>query len=311
MGYSLAVSLLFCQVRRGMNFSLRYNLFMRELIPVEPVDYLVMGHLAVDITPHGNQLGGSAAYAALTARALGLRVGIVTSVGEDAPLGVLNGIHIVSVPSKFSTMFENVKTNNGRKQTLYHPASPLSLEHLPQAWMNTPVIHLAPIAQELDPQLPAQLSTTLLGVTPQGWMRAWDETGRVSACAWENREQSLRHAGAVVLSVEDVNRDLELVELLAHQTRGVLCVTEAEAGAVVYWNGDRRRFRPPQVKEVDGTGAGDIFAAAFFTRLYATRDPWEAARFATHLAAHSVTREGINGIPTQREIEASLMEVLS
>jgi sugar/nucleoside kinase (ribokinase family) len=292
------------------NFSLRYNSFMRELIPVQPVDYLAIGHLAVDIMPGGNQLGGSVAYAALTARALGLHVGIVTSVGGDAPLGALDGIPIVSVPSEFSTTFENIKTENGRKQTLHHRASELCLEHIPQGWLSTPIIHLAPIAQELDTQLPAQLSATLLGITPQGWMRAWDENGRVHATAWENREQALRHAGAVVMSLEDVNRDLELVEVMAHQTR-ILCLTEAESGAVLYWNGDRRRFRPPAVKEVDGTGAGDIFAAAFLARLHRTRDPWEAARFATSLAAHSVTRVGLNGIPTQKEIEDCLMEVLS
>jgi sugar/nucleoside kinase (ribokinase family) len=62
---------------------------------------------------------------------------------------------------------------------------------------------------------------------------------------------------------------------------------------------------------VDATGAGDIFAAAFFVRLNQTRDPWEAARFATCLAAQSVTRVGLNGIPTREEIESCLMEVLS
>lgn len=112
------------------------------------------------------------------------------------------------------------------------------------------------------------------------------------------------------MSVEDINRDLELVEEMAHHTR-LLCLTEAEAGSVLHWNGDRRRFRPPVMEEVDGTGAGDIFAAAFFVRMYHTRDPWEAARFATQLAARSVTRIGLNGIPTLREIEECLMEVLS
>jgi sugar/nucleoside kinase (ribokinase family) len=61
---------------------------------------------------------------------------------------------------------------------------------------------------------------------------------------------------------------------------------------------------------VDATGAGDIFAAAFFIRLFKTRDPWEAARFATLIASRSVTRIGLNGIPTQSEIEACMMEVL-
>ncbi|MCC7512789.1 MAG: hypothetical protein IT296_09070, partial [Anaerolineae bacterium] len=48
----------------------------------------------------------------------------------------------------------------------------------------------------------------------------------------------------------------------------------------------------------------------FFTRLYATRDPWEAARFATLLASHSVARAGLDGIPTEQEIQSCLVEVL-
>jgi sugar/nucleoside kinase (ribokinase family) len=89
----------------------------------------------------------------------------------------------------------------------------------------------------------------------------------------------------------------------------VQAVTEADLGSRLFWNGDVRRFRPPNLHEVDATGAGDIYAAAFFTRLYTTRDPWEAARFATHLAAFSVARTGLDSIPTQEEIQECLIEV--
>lgn len=285
---------------------------MNELAPLHPVDYLALGHVAVDITPAGEQLGGTVSFAALTARALGMSVGVVTSSGEGAPLQALEGIQIVNIPSEHSTTYENVRTANGRKQIVHRQASPILFEHIPRVWMNAPIIHLAPIARELDPSMPfaGKFSGSLLGITPQGWMRAWDENGQVAACAWENSEQALRYAGAIVMSVEDVNRDLEIVEEMARHTR-VLCLTEGEAGAVLYWNGDRRRFRPSAVEEVDATGAGDIFAAAFFVRLYSTRDPWEAARFATQLAARSVTRAGLDGIPTTQEIEECLMEVLS
>jgi sugar/nucleoside kinase (ribokinase family) len=61
---------------------------------------------------------------------------------------------------------------------------------------------------------------------------------------------------------------------------------------------------------VDPTGAGDIFAAAFFTRLLSTRDPWEATRFATLVASCSVTRVGLGGIPTPSEIEECMLEIL-
>lgn len=282
---------------------------MLELVNHQPVDYLIVGHVAVDMIPNGAQLGGTVSYSALTARALGLRVGIVTSSGADAPLQALDGIQIVNIPAERSTTFENIKTESGRRQTLHHRAAPIEFEHIPRVWRNAPIIHLAPIAREVESSLAEKLSGTFLGITPQGWMRAWGENGQVAAAAWENSEQALGHAGAVVISVEDVNRDLEKVEAMAHQTR-ILCLTEGEAGAVLYWNGDRRRFRPIQIQEVDATGAGDIFAAAFFIRLYNTRDPWEAARFATNLAARSVTRTGLNGIPTSQEIEECLMEVL-
>jgi len=283
---------------------------MFELVSLQPVDYLVVGHAAADITPTGIQLGGTVSYSALTARALGLRVGIVTSTAKDAPLQALDGIQIVNVPSQHSTTFENIKTESGRRQILHHQAASISLDHIPQVWRNAPIIHLAPIAREFDSSLAEKLSGSLLGITPQGWMRTWNENGQVAATAWKNSEQVLRHAGAVVMSVEDINRDLVLVEEMAHQTR-ILCLTEGELGAVLHWNGDRRRFRPLKMQEVDATGAGDIFAAAFFVRLYHTRDPWEAARFATQLAARSVTRMGLNGIPTSQEIEECLMEVLS
>jgi sugar/nucleoside kinase (ribokinase family) len=140
-------------------------------------------------------------------------------------------------------------------------------------------------------------------------MRQWDSECRVSRAEWKNADFSMARASAVVISREDVNGDDELIEHMAHQTR-VLVVTESAAGAVLYWNGDRRRFRAPHITEVDATGAGDVFAAAFFFRLLNTRDPWEATRFATQLASRSVKRVGLDGIATQREIEECMMEVL-
>ncbi len=282
---------------------------MVALVPLEPVDYLVIGHVTEDITPAGIVLGGTATFSALTARAFGLRVGIITSVSEETSLRALEGIPLFSVPSEHTTTFQNIRTEAGRSQILHQRAAPITLDSMPDAWRRASIVHLGPIAQEVDASAAELFPTSLLGLTPQGWMRRWDESGRVTPGKWEAAESLLGRAGAVVLSREDVGGDEELIESMAHQTR-VLVLTEGAAGSVLYWNGDRRRFRAPEVDEVDSVGSGDIFAAAFFIRLFMTRDPWEAARLATLVAAKSVTRSGLGGIPSPKEIEECTVEVL-
>lgn len=282
---------------------------MLNLVSRELVDYLVIGHVAHDLTLQGPRLGGTAAYSALTAQALGLRVGVVTTSGPETSLDALNGIPVVLVESPQSTTFENIYTEHGRVQYLRAQATRVDFNNVPESWRSASIIHLGPIADEMDAVLPKSFSPSLLGLTPQGWMRQWDAENRVSLRRWMDGEAALNQAGAVVISREDVNGDDELIEHMAHQTH-ILAVTEGASGCVLYWNGDRRRFQTREVPEVDATGAGDIFAAAFFTRLWKTRDPWEAARFATLLASYSVTRIGLEGIPTRREIETCVMEVL-
>jgi hypothetical protein len=285
-----------------------YNGAMFKPVLLEPVDYLAIGHLTCDILPSSLRVGGTVTYAALTAHALGLRVGIVTSHADEAPLTELGDIPIINYPAEFSTTFENIPTLTGRKQIIRHIAPALNLNLIPEPWKNAPIVHLAPVAQEVEPSLVRHFPSALIGVTPQGWLRAWDSAGKVSTGEWPEATFVLQRVGAAVISLEDVGSDENRIEEMAASCR-ILAVTEGAQGTRLYWHGDVRRFRPPEVNEVDSTGAGDVFAAAFFTRLHMTRDPWEAARFATQLAAYSVTRPGLNGIPTPAEIQECLVEV--
>jgi hypothetical protein len=281
---------------------------MLQLTPLEPVDYLIIGHLTKDLTPEGPRLGGAAAYSAMTALALGMRVGVVTSWGAELPLGPMSGIPIASYPTDESTTFENIYTENGRVQFIRHVAPNLDYYLVPEPWRNPEIVHLGPMAQEVEPALVRNFADALICVTPQGWMRGWEADGRIFHTEWPEAAFVLERVGAAVISVEDVNHDEGRIEEMAASCR-VLAVTEGQEGARLYWNGDVRRFHPPVQKVVDPTGAGDIFAASFFTRLYLTRDPWEAARFATQMASFSVTRPGLKGIPTAEEIHACMVEV--
>lgn len=282
---------------------------MYPLTHLGTVDYLVIGHLTRDLVPGGERLGGTVTYAGLMARALGLRVGIITSWGADMPIGTLSEIPIVNLPAEHTTTFENISTPEGRIQLLSNVAHNLNVNLIPEVWLNSPLVHLGPVAQEVEPSLVRHFSNSFIGLTPQGWLRTWDQAGRVSACEWPEASFVLRNAGAAVISAADVEGDENRIEELASSCR-VLAITEDGDGVRLFWNGDVRRFRAPTMREVDSVGAGDIFAAAFFYRLYTTRDPWEAARFATHLASISVTRLGLAGIPTAEEIQECMAEVI-
>lgn len=282
---------------------------MTQLTSLEPVDYLIIGHLTVDETPQGLRLGGTAAYSGLTAQALGWRVGIVTSWAEEVSTDGLHGIQVVNYHSDQSTRFLNRYTETGREQFIHSVAPDLDYYHVPQSWRSASIVHLGPVAQEVVPGIVRNFSSSLLGVTPQGWLRNWRRDGLVYVSEWPEADFVLQRAGAIVLSVEDVAGDENRIDEMVASSR-VMAVTEAHQGVRLYWNGDVRRFRPPEVDEVDATGAGDVFAAAFFIRLHTTRDPWEAARFATQLSAFSVTRTGLEGVPTLDEINNTIVEIL-
>jgi len=282
---------------------------MQTIIPIEPIDYLIIGHVTQDLTPNGPTLGGTASYDALTAKALGLRVGIVTAYAEGLQLPELEGISISAISNEFTTTFENIQTPAGRIQYLHHKAPDLDLSAVPETWRSAPIVHLGPVCQEVNPNLAKELSNSFVGLTPQGWFRAWDNQGHVRFTEWPEASYVMENANAAVLSIEDVKGNESLIEEMVSSIR-ILVITEGAAGARLYWNGDLRRFTPPHEKEIDPIGAGDIFATAFFFRLYYTHDPWEAARFATQLAANSVTRRGLLGVPTPEEVQFHLMEII-
>lgn len=281
---------------------------MKELAAIYPIDYLSIGHVVQDLTPNGPVLGGTASYASLTARVLGMRVGIVTACAPELETPEFDGIPVAFSPSDYTTTFENIYTATGRNQFIHHVAPLLQLNMVPETWRRTSIVHLGPIAREVDPNLVRAFPDSLVCLTLQGWLRDWDNQGRVHFSEWLEASYVLEHANIAVLSIEDVRGNEKYIEEMVASIR-ILVVTEGPNGARVYWNGDVRHFPAPKMDEIDATGAGDIFAAAFFVRYNMTRDPWEAARFANQIASHSVTRRGLQGIPLPEEVQAAMIEV--
>ena len=86
-------------------------------------------------------------------------------------------------------------------------------------------------------------------------------------------------------------------------------ITLGSRGVYVNSNGRAEIIPAFRVKAIDTTGAGDAFNGGLLTALSEGKDLWEAARFASALAALSVQKLGTTpSMPTRAEIDAFLAE---
>ncbi|NLC13733.1 MAG: hypothetical protein GX768_06805 [Chloroflexi bacterium] len=283
---------------------------MGKLITFEPIDYLLIGHVTSDLQNDGSgKLGGTASYSGLTANRLGHSVGLVSNFGNDADIAALSSLQVFNANSELTTCFRNIATPTGRQQYCYQRASTLRAEDIPATWRTAPIVHLGPVAGEIDPDLFFAFPGSLLCCTPQGMLRHIADDGKVSFQDLPNKEELLPKVDVVVLSFEDLQGDENLISEYANLCN-LLVVTENNNGARVYWKQELRFFDAPIKESVDETGAGDIFAACFFHLFQETRDAWKAARFAVELSANSVTRHYLESVPTSEEILHARAQVI-
>ncbi len=109
----------------------------------------------------------------------------------------------------------------------------------------------------------------------------------------------------------DLEPDLLIVNELEHDVvwRGKLvAVTYGAAGAALFEDGrEVARATPPAVDAVDGTGAGDAFAACLVVSLLEGRPRDEALRRACAAGALAASRHGAQpSLPTAAEVDAIL-----
>jgi sugar/nucleoside kinase (ribokinase family) len=170
---------------------------------------------------------------------------------------------------------------------------------------------LGPVCGEVPAGLGTAFSGGIVGVAAQGWLRRLDRSGRVRRRAWTG--EAFWSGGKVLFaSEEDLGRRREQVDRWRADVP-VVVVTRDRRGARVHAEGARvlvggrwRAIEAFPANEVDPTGAGDVFAAAFLVRYHETEDIAESARFASAAGACSVEAPGSASIATRDEIEARM-----
>ncbi|HEX5505717.1 MAG TPA: PfkB family carbohydrate kinase [Thermomicrobiales bacterium] len=276
------------------------------------LDYLAVGHVTLDRQPDGSALpGGTVLFATLQAARLGLRAGIVT-VGRAADLDAAlapyrEEVTIALAPAAATTTFINVGLGAARRQTVPAWAGPLPRDTLPAAR----IVHLAPVAREIEPAHFAALPADgFLGATPQGWLRRWGPDGHVEAVPLDLPAHIFARLDALVLSEHE--QPLATGAIAAVLARGgLVAVTRGELGCVLLGVAGREAgvaVHALRCPVVDDTGAGDVFAAAFFIALHEGQSPVAAARFANAAAGLSLNGHGVTAIAGRREIKRVVRE---
>ncbi len=275
-------------------------------MPLAIPDLVVVGHISRDVVPEppGWRPGGSVFYAASAAARLGASVGVVTAGGREVEaLRALPNTMVVSLDVKRSTSFENVYRPDGRRQYLRALAPPIAPEMIPLEWHDAPAVLLAPIADEVSPAAVRLFARALTGVSPQGWMRQLAAGQEVRFKPWLRAEETLAQVATAIFSEEDVRG--HSAPWLGY-CGPVLVTTRGELGCDLVHCGKRRHVPGFPAAEVDPTGAGDVFAAAYMLRLRETRDPVASARFANCVASFSVAGPGVASLPALDQVQDRL-----
>jgi len=253
---------------------------------------LAIGHVTWDRLQGQTVLGGSVTYATQTARKLGWEAAALTSAGPDFdPARDLPGVTTFLARGDATTRFVNNYGEGGaRTQVLSSRAGDVVLSLVPEEWRNPDVLLIGGVAAEIHGRAAEAFAAEVVGANAQGWVRAFGPGGEVMPCEWQRPDENLAGVHALFLSEHDIpgalRRSRDLLSFVP-----MIAVTSGWRGlSLVTREGTEQVPGFPRT-EVDPTGAGDVFAAAFLMRYQETGNPSEAAVFAC--CAASCVVEGV------------------
>lgn len=263
------------------------------------------------------QAGGGALYSGLQASRLGLRTLILTGGRRDELEPLLepyrDELQVQLIDAQQSTRLETRGSGRRRTQRLLSWAGRLPSCALPQ---QSAILHLAPVARETPTRFDARAE--LVGITPQGLMRRWDETGAIEEVALPAGGLPERCDAVVINAAEQGCLAAALSGQAAPPSGPTPPTGQAPLVAVTAGSQPTRvrlpdggvvAVAPPPLPAgpVDDLGAGDVFAAAFFAALHGDgMSPAAAAAFGNAAAAVRIGGCGPAAIGRREAIEAVL-----
>ncbi|HTU63851.1 MAG TPA: PfkB family carbohydrate kinase [Polyangiales bacterium] len=269
--------------------------------------------------------GGKAANVAAFAAKLGIPSQLIGRVGDDsfAELALaglrslrvnLDGVSPVRGPTAVSMI---VVRDDGDKTILLAPNANEQWESDAERSVRAAVERCAPGSSVgVDLEIPERIVLCALQAArarelqtvldPSPADRATDEMLALCTYLVPNPRETERLTDVKVRSEADAKKAGE--RLLERKVANV-CIKLPDGGALLMSERGSELAKPPNVKVVDKTGAGDAFAAGLCVALYEDLQPRAALRMAVAAASFAVTRYGSQAAyPTRGELDKLLAE---
>jgi len=287
-------------------------------------DLVTVGHFSIDFIKTRKEsqlqstLGGPPTFVSLAARKMGAKVSVISNVGDDFPKEycewlVNEGIDLSMlrrIRKASTTRYMLIYNDKGKRQLILKSrAPPIELEEIPEA-LSAEVIQISPIAREVSYEVTERLRrhSSLLSLDPQGFLRRFNEDGRVYLGKLVNPKilSKIDILKASKREIEMVTGESELTQAIKHvHEKGVnvVIVTRGEQSTILSLG--RKIYRIPTVKPkviADTTGAGDVFIGAFLSEYIKGKDPVWCSCVGSASASYVIQEVGPRGFRSKSEI---------
>jgi len=285
--------------------------------------FAVVGHVAIDkiMTSAGSrtQVGGPPAYVASVCQKLGAGLQVVTKVGEDIPRGLVGDLSRLGIEAK-EYMVEDGPTTRfvldyrGGERRLsvegrcddIGPGDVLDIRD---------EVVLAPIVGEVPGDTLSAMSSSVVALDPQGFLRDIGPGGLVSPRAWYDEEllkrvsvfkASASEMGLITGGMDTLEGLRKIVSLGAEAA----VATRGELGSMLVVPG--KAYLVPVYgvrKTLDPTGAGDAFLAGFFSEYLKGEDILWCTSMGSAAASTVVETLGPRVVASLRDLRGRAGEV--
>lgn len=268
-------------------------------------ELVLVGNLLVDDlvyddgTTRMGQPGGALLHAAIAATAFGAQVGCVSIVGSDYPAHALATLEARGVSLEGVSRLEGpgvrvwLLYEAGARRMIpwlgrptHADVSPLP-ESYPKAYEGAKGVHVAPMPW-------ARQAAFVAAVGRGGQQVSLDPCEPLDDAGLDRVRSALAHVDVLFVSDDEVafvDPAGALPSLAAGRTKCVLHRRGREGGVVYQSDGTRTTWSAFPTRELDPTGAGDVFAAAFMAAWVGGASLRDAV--ARGAAAASVAVEGL------------------